>query len=111
MVRLTQKQDWALRAIEEYIRENNMPPTFAELRLKLNLKSNQSLINFLKSLSKKDLIIRNPKRHRSILLGPKASEYLGARYLEQLTVSDFQANNSTLNLDQAQSINSETKTN
>src|SRR3989344_8409549 len=75
MHQITQKQQHALETIAQFINQRGISPTFTELRMKLGINSNQSLIDRLTSLERKELLIRNPRQHRSISLGPKATEY------------------------------------
>jgi len=75
MCQLTEKQHRTLETIAHFITHRGASPTFAELRTRLGISSNQSLIDRLDSLSRRGLVTRDPKRHRSIVLGPKAKEY------------------------------------
>jgi hypothetical protein len=75
MITLSEKQRQTLEAIVGYIGERGMAPTFAELRSILEIDSNQTLIDRLDSLSRKGLVTRTARQHRSISLGPKAGEY------------------------------------
>jgi SOS-response transcriptional repressor LexA len=75
MHQITQKQQHTLETIAQFINQRGISPTFTELRMKLGINSNQSLIDRLTSLERKELLIRNPRQHRSISLGPKATEY------------------------------------
>ena len=62
--KITEKQKKALDAIYESIQSSGFPPTFADLREKLNVASNQAVLNFLESLEKKELVVKidkNPK--------------------------------------------------
>ena len=85
MYQITQKQQHTLETIAQFISQRGMSPTFTELRTKLGIRSNQSLIDRLTSLERKELLVRNPKQHRSISLGPKATEYF--RSLEDYIAS------------------------
>jgi SOS-response transcriptional repressor LexA len=75
MNQLTEKQQYTLETIAQFIGQRGISPTFAELRTKLGISSNQSLIDRIVLLEQKELVVRNPKQHRSISLGPKATEY------------------------------------
>lgn len=75
MNQLTEKQQYTLETIASFINQRGVSPTFSELRTKLGISSNQSLIDRISSLERKDLLVRNPKQYRSISLGPKAMEY------------------------------------
>ncbi|MCX6767016.1 MAG: transcriptional repressor LexA [Candidatus Moranbacteria bacterium] len=68
--KITEKQKKALSAIYESIRSSGFPPTFADLREKLNVVSNQAVLNFLESLEKKGFIKREDGQARSIKILP-----------------------------------------
>lgn len=68
--KITEKQKHALSAIYESIRLSGFPPTFADLREKLNVASNQAVLNFLESLEKKGFIKREDGQARSIKILP-----------------------------------------
>jgi repressor LexA len=69
-LKITEKQKNALSAIYESIRSSGFPPTFADLREKLNVVSNQAVLNFLESLEKKGFIKREDGQARSIKILP-----------------------------------------
>jgi repressor LexA len=69
-LKITAKQKNALGAIYESIRSSGFPPTFADLREKLNVASNQAVLNFLESLEKKGFIKREDGQARSIKILP-----------------------------------------
>jgi len=75
MDQLTEKQQYTLETIAQFIGQRRVSPTFTELRMRLGISSNQSLIDRLVSLERKGLLVRNPKQYRSISLGPNATEY------------------------------------
>ncbi len=62
--------------IAEFIAENRTAPTFAELRAKLGISSNQTLLDRLDALVRKGFLTKTEGKHRSILLGPRAAEYI-----------------------------------
>lgn len=68
--KITEKQKNALNAIYESIRSSGFPPTFADLRDKLSVASNQAVLNFLESLEKKGFIKREDGQARSIKILP-----------------------------------------
>ena len=68
--KITEKQKNALSAIYESIQSSGFPPTFADLREKLNVASNQAVLNFLESLEKKGFIKREDGQARSIKILP-----------------------------------------
>ncbi|MDZ7611551.1 MAG: transcriptional repressor LexA [Candidatus Moranbacteria bacterium] len=61
---ITQKQKRALGEIYESIKETGFPPTLADLKERLNVSSNQAVLNFLISLEKKGLIERVEKERK-----------------------------------------------
>ncbi len=69
-LKITEKQKRALDAIYESIQSSGFPPTFADLREKLSVASNQAVLNFLESLEKKGLIKRKDGQARSIKILP-----------------------------------------
>jgi len=69
-LKITEKQKNALYVIYESIRLSGFPPTFADLREKLNVASNQAVLNFLESLEKKGFIKREDGQARSIKILP-----------------------------------------
>jgi repressor LexA len=69
-LKTTEKQKRALGAIYESIQSSGFPPTFADLREKLGVASNQAVLNFLESLEKKGLIKREDGQARSIKILP-----------------------------------------
>lgn len=75
---LTQKQKNVLALIYDSIKESGYPPTMAELREKMNVSSNQAVINFLKALEKKGCIKRGEGQARGIKILP-----LGFKILEK----------------------------
>lgn len=72
---LTPRQEEVLRFIDEGA-NNGLPPTFAELRDRLGVSSNQGITELLESLSRKGFLDRRPKRARAILPTAKAKELL-----------------------------------
>lgn len=68
---ITQKQTKALAAIYESLESSGYPPTLAELREKLNLASNQAVLNYLDALQKKGFIKRETGKDRGMARGLK----------------------------------------
>lgn len=64
---LTPKQLAALQALERFISENGMSPTFFELQALLGVSSNQAVINYLNILEGKGYIERK-KTARGIIV-------------------------------------------
>lgn len=74
---ITKKQEEALNALYESIKETGFPPTLADLRERLNVASNQSVLNFLGALEKKGLVGRVEGQARSIKISPLGLQVLG----------------------------------
>lgn len=68
---ITQKQKKTLEAIYESLVTSGFPPTLAELREKLNLSSNQAVLNYLDALQKKGYIKRETGKDRGMARGLK----------------------------------------
>lgn len=76
MKKLTEKQRQTLDVIAEFIAENHIAPTFVELRSRLGIKSNQTLIDRLDALIHKGFLTKAEGKHRSIALGSRAGEHI-----------------------------------
>ena len=63
---ITSKQKRVLELIYDAIKNSGFPPSFADLKESLKVSSNQSVLNFLKSLEKKGLIKREEGQARGI---------------------------------------------
>lgn len=63
---ITLKQKRVLELIYDAIKNSGFPPSFADLKESLKVSSNQSVLNFLKSLEKKGLIKREEGQARGI---------------------------------------------
>ena len=74
---ITERQKELLKNLYKYIISTGYPPTFEELREQLNVSSNQSVIDLLTKLEKKNLIRRNESQARSITILPLGYEVLG----------------------------------
>lgn len=98
---ITERQQEVLNFIEEYINNNNRPPTISDIKLNFGFKSPQSVVDHLNALEKKLYIKRLPnsrgivllnKRNHFPILGkvaaglPLASEEL---YDGNFTLSDY----------------------
>ena len=55
---ITKRQKELLSIIYEYIKDTGYPPTFEEMRERLNVSSNQSIIDLLEKIKVKGLIKR-----------------------------------------------------
>lgn len=74
---VTPRQRELLSIIYEYIKNEGYPPTFDEMRERLKVVSNQSVIDLLVKLGKNRLIKRNESIARSIAILPAGYEVLG----------------------------------
>lgn len=75
-ISLTPRQKQLLDIIYNYLKDTGYPPTFEEMRLKLNVSSNQSVIDLLQKLEKKGLIKRSEAAARGLALLPLGSKLL-----------------------------------
>lgn len=75
MQSLTTRQNEFLRVILQIFEENNLPPTFSDLRTKLNI-TNQAIYDQLKRLRERGYITRSNGKARGVRLTPKAIETL-----------------------------------
>lgn len=75
---ITKRQKELLAIIYEYIKDTGYPPTFEEMRERLNVSSNQSVIDLLEKLKNKEIIKREEAGARSIVILP-----LGYKVLER----------------------------
>ena len=66
-----------LSVIYNYIKDTGYPPTFEEMRGRLGVSSNQSVIDLLDKLEQKKTIKRNESFARSITIKPLGYEILG----------------------------------
>jgi repressor LexA len=74
---ITKKQSMVLEIIYENIKVSGFPPTMAELRERMNVISNQSIINFLDSLEKGGYVEKEEGIARGIKILPKGYKVLG----------------------------------
>jgi len=75
---LTIKQKKVLELIYNFLKDSGFPPTLADLKAELDVSSNQSVLNFLEILEKKQCIKREEGQARSIKILP-----LGLKILEK----------------------------
>ncbi|MFH1956444.1 MAG: transcriptional repressor LexA [Patescibacteria group bacterium] len=78
---ITIKQKEFLGLIYESIKDNGFIPSFADLREKLGVASNQAVLNFLNILEKKGLIERKEGKARSIKILRLGYQALGKERL------------------------------
>lgn len=73
----TTRQKELLAIIYEYIKDTGFPPTIGEMRERLGVVSNQSIVDLLGKLRYKGLIKRNEGSARNIAVLPMGYEALG----------------------------------
>lgn len=66
-----------LSVIYNYIKDTGYPPTFEDMREGLGVSSNQSVVDLLNKLKRKEIIKRNESSARSITIKPLGYEILG----------------------------------
>jgi len=81
---ITKRQKELLSIIYTYIKNQGYPPTFEEMREKLRVISNQSVIDLLKKLEEKKIIKRSQSIARSIAILP-----LGYKTLKKPLLAPF----------------------
>ncbi|KPJ55670.1 hypothetical protein AMJ49_06605 [Parcubacteria bacterium DG_74_2] len=78
---ITERQKEVLQIIYDSIKDFGFPPSFSELKERLNISSNQSLLDFLLALERKNLIIREEGSARGIKILKKGYKVINARPL------------------------------
>src|SRR4030042_5314858 len=78
MESLTKRQEEVLRIIDEFT-ANGLPPTYAELRQRLRVESNQTVKDFINILSEKGYLIQKARKARAIKLSEKANRVLSRK--------------------------------
>lgn len=74
---ITKRQKELLSILYEYIKDTGYPPTFEEVRERLGVSSNQSVIDLLQKLKQANLVKRNASGARNIVILPLGYEVLG----------------------------------
>jgi len=74
---ITEKQQKVLETIYQNIKESGFPPTIADLKEKLGVVSNQSVLNFLNVLERNGYIKREDGQARGIKILPLGFRILG----------------------------------
>ncbi len=74
---ITKRQKELLFIIYEYIKNTGYPPTFEEMRERLNVSSNQSVIDLLEKLKRASLIKREQGGARNMIILPFGYKILG----------------------------------
>lgn len=75
--KITPRQKELLDIIYESIKNNGYAPTFEEMRERLQVISNQSVIDLLNKLEKQQIIKKNPSIARSVAILPLGYKLLG----------------------------------
>lgn len=73
----TKRQKELLIIIYEYIKSSGFPPTFEEMRERLNVSSNQSVIDLLEKLKEGGYVSRKEAGARNMAILPLGYEVLG----------------------------------
>lgn len=68
--KITKRQKELLEIIYQYIKNSGYPPTFEEMRDRLNVSSNQSVLDLLMRLERQKYIKRNESAARGITILP-----------------------------------------
>lgn len=76
-IKLTPKQKKVLELIYNSLETSGFPPTLADLKEKLGVASNQSVLNFLDILEKKEYIKREEGQARGIRILPLGYKEIG----------------------------------
>lgn len=74
---ITSRQKELLLIIYQYIKDTGYPPTFAEMKDRLGVASNQSVIDLLAKLEKQRILKKNESAARGIAILPMGYEVLG----------------------------------
>lgn len=74
---ITKRQKELLSIIYQYIKDSGYPPTFEEMKERLGVSSNQSIIDLLNKLEEQKLIKRNESAARGIIILPLGYKTLG----------------------------------
>lgn len=75
---ITKRQKDLLDILYEFIKDTGYPPTFEEMRERLGVASNQSVIDHLAQLERAGLVRRSESAARGISMLPAAYEMLGS---------------------------------
>ena len=83
-IKLTPKQKKGLELIYNSLETSGFPPTLADLKEKLGVASNQSVLNFLDILEKKEYIKREEGQARGIRILPLGYKEIGKDPLNKM---------------------------
>lgn len=78
---ITKRQKEVLKIIYEAIKSSGFPPSFSELKERLNISSNQSILDLLSALEKKRFIKREEGSARGMKILDKGFKVLGTKKL------------------------------
>ncbi len=81
---ITKRQKEILQTIYNNIKESGFPPSFDDLKEKLEIKSNQAIIDHLAALEKKGYIKRGEGSARSIVIQPIGYEIINKEPLVRI---------------------------
>lgn len=84
---ITKRQKEFLQIIYDFIKNTGFPPSFEEMREKLKVSSNQSILDLLEKLEKRGAIKRNEGSARSININPLGFKILGKQIFPLVGVS------------------------
>lgn len=84
---ITKRQKELLQIIYDFIKNTGFSPSFEEMREKLKVSSNQSIIDLLEKLEKGGTIKRNEGSARSININPLGFKILGKQIFPIVGVS------------------------
>ncbi|MFZ1019996.1 MAG: transcriptional repressor LexA [Minisyncoccia bacterium] len=84
---ITKRQKEFLQIIYDFIKNTGFPPSFEEMREKLKVSSNQSIIDLLEKLEKGGAVKRNEGSARSINITPFGFKILGKQIFPMVGVS------------------------
>lgn len=76
---ITKRQKELLSIIYKYIKGTGYPPTFEEMKERLGVSSNQSIVDFLVKLEEQGTIGRNESSARGITISPLGFKLLGKK--------------------------------
>ena len=74
---VTTRQKELLSVVYEFIKDTGFPPTIAEMREKLGVSSNQSILDLLEKLSQKAFVKRSEGNARNVTILPRGYKELG----------------------------------
>ncbi len=88
MKQITNRQREVLNEIYN-LTQRGLPPTFAELRKKLGISSNQTIKDFIIALSVKGYVKQESRKARAIMISEKGFEEINDSNKETKFIPDF----------------------